>query len=110
MGLEFPDLALAFRQDQIPVRENADARRVVAPILQAFQSFDQHLSDLFRRGVIANDTALAAASNPSDFERALNFASAPVSDTSADEKPADFELDEGEEDAMELLETDVVGR
>jgi twitching motility protein PilT len=37
------------------------------------QSFDQHLTELFRRGVISMETALEAASNPSDFQRALNF-------------------------------------
>ncbi len=37
------------------------------------QSFDQHLSDLYRSGVVALETARSAASNPADFERALNF-------------------------------------
>ena len=37
------------------------------------QSFDQHLTDLYRGGVIALDVARAAASNPSDFDRAMNF-------------------------------------
>jgi twitching motility protein PilT len=37
------------------------------------QSFDQHLTDLYRQGVIAIDVARAAASNPSDFDRAMNF-------------------------------------
>jgi twitching motility protein PilT len=37
------------------------------------QSFDQHLSELYRNGVITLDVAKAAASNPSDFERALSF-------------------------------------
>ncbi len=37
------------------------------------QSFDQHLSDLYRAGTIALETARSAASNPADFERALNF-------------------------------------
>jgi twitching motility protein PilT len=35
------------------------------------QSFDQHLIDLYQAGVITFETAKAAASNPSDFERAL---------------------------------------
>ena len=43
------------------------------------QSFDQHLTQLYRSGRIALDVAMASASNPSDFERALNF-----SDTSDD--------------------------
>ena len=37
------------------------------------QSFDQHLSDLFKTGVISIETARAAASNPADFERNLAF-------------------------------------
>ncbi len=37
------------------------------------QSFDQHLTDLYRAGLITLDVAQAAASNPADFQRALNF-------------------------------------
>ena len=37
------------------------------------QSFDQHLSALCRAGTITMETAKEAASNPADFERALNF-------------------------------------
>ena len=37
------------------------------------QSFDQHLTQLYRQQVITLDTARSAASNPADFERALNF-------------------------------------
>jgi twitching motility protein PilT len=37
------------------------------------QSFDQHLSELYKGGVISIETARAAASNPADFERSLNF-------------------------------------
>lgn len=35
------------------------------------QSFDQHLTDLFNRNVIDFETAKSAATNPSDFERAI---------------------------------------
>lgn len=35
------------------------------------QSFDQHLIELYEKEVITYETAKAAASNPSDFERAL---------------------------------------
>ncbi|MBI2375853.1 MAG: PilT/PilU family type 4a pilus ATPase [Deltaproteobacteria bacterium] len=35
------------------------------------QSFDQHLRDLYRKGLITIETAKSAASTPSDFERAL---------------------------------------
>ncbi len=37
------------------------------------QSFDQHLSDLYKQGLVKLEVARGAASNPSDFERALNF-------------------------------------
>lgn len=37
------------------------------------QSFDQHLSVLFKKGLITREVALSASSNPADFERALSF-------------------------------------
>jgi twitching motility protein PilT len=37
------------------------------------QSFDQHLSELYKNGTISIETARAAASNPADFERNLAF-------------------------------------
>lgn len=37
------------------------------------QTFDQHLIDLYQGGVITFEVAKAAATNPSDFERALHF-------------------------------------
>jgi twitching motility protein PilT len=37
------------------------------------QSFDQHLTELYRAGKISLETATEAASNPADFQRALNF-------------------------------------
>ena len=37
------------------------------------QSFDQNLSALFKKGIISMEVAKTAASNPSDFERALSF-------------------------------------
>ncbi len=39
----------------------------------SMQSFDQHLTELYRANVITLETALAGASNKADFERALNF-------------------------------------
>jgi twitching motility protein PilT len=32
------------------------------------QTFDQHLTDLVQEGVVTFDTAMGAATNPSDFE------------------------------------------
>jgi len=37
------------------------------------QTFDQHLTDLYKSEVIALATAIAAATSPSDFERSLSF-------------------------------------
>jgi twitching motility protein PilT len=37
------------------------------------QTFDQHLTDLYRSGAISLKSAIEAASSPSDFQRALNF-------------------------------------
>ena len=37
------------------------------------QTMDQHLTDLFRNGVITHEVAIAAATNASDFQRALEF-------------------------------------
>ncbi|NJK89131.1 MAG: PilT/PilU family type 4a pilus ATPase [Myxococcales bacterium] len=39
--------------------------------LYGTQSFDQHLTDLYHRGIVSLETAKAAATNPADFERAL---------------------------------------
>ena len=37
------------------------------------QTFDQHLTELFRTQVISMETALQFATNPADFQRSLNF-------------------------------------
>jgi twitching motility protein PilT len=37
------------------------------------QSFDQHLTELYRGGKITLETAVEYASNPADFQRALSF-------------------------------------
>jgi len=37
------------------------------------QTFDQHLIDLLRSGIITKSTAMSAATSPADFERAMNF-------------------------------------
>jgi len=37
------------------------------------QTFDLHLSQLYKSGLISLETATAAATSPADFERALNF-------------------------------------
>lgn len=41
--------------------------------LYQMQTFDQHLTDLFRAGTISLETAKAAATSASDFERNLSF-------------------------------------
>ncbi|MEP6990168.1 MAG: type IV pili twitching motility protein PilT, partial [bacterium] len=37
------------------------------------QTFDQHLSDLVQDGTVTFDTAMAAATNPSDFQLKMNM-------------------------------------
>jgi twitching motility protein PilT len=37
------------------------------------QTFDQHLTDLYKSGIISMETAKSAATSPSDFERNLSF-------------------------------------
>jgi len=37
------------------------------------QTFDQHLTDLYRAGTISLETAKSAATSASDFERNLQF-------------------------------------
>jgi len=41
--------------------------------LYQMQSFDQHLTDLYRAGIITLETAKSAATSAADFERNLNF-------------------------------------
>jgi twitching motility protein PilT len=41
--------------------------------LYQMQTFDQHLTDLYRKEVISLETAKAAATSTSDFERNLQF-------------------------------------
>jgi twitching motility protein PilT len=58
---------------------NADQTSGVKDVIEkgrsqyGMQTFDQHLTDLYRSGVITLETAIEAASNPSDFQRALHF-------------------------------------
>jgi twitching motility protein PilT len=61
------------------------------------QSFDQHLSRLYRAGKITLDAAKATSTSPSDFERALAFDDAPVGSDDAG-----FDESE-EEDVIELV-------
>jgi len=41
--------------------------------IYGMQTFDQHLTELYRSGVITLETAKSAATSPSDFERNLRF-------------------------------------
>lgn len=57
----------AGRQNEIPdlIRKGRD--------LYQMQLFDQHLVDLVNSGVVSTETAMYAASNPEEFERALRM-------------------------------------
>ena len=63
------------------------------------QSFDQHLSRLFKQGRISLDAAKAASTSPTDFERALNFDDG---SPEADDARSEFVLDDDEE-VIELV-------
>ncbi len=57
------------------------------------QTFDQHLLDLLRANKISKETALAAASNPADFQTKLALEGA-IDDEPVEDKPADpLEID-----------------
>ena len=99
----------------------------IGPDRVQMQSFDQHLTELYRAGTISLEVAKIAASNPSDFERALNFSdvstmSEPQMATGGDlpgleldggsEKPdndsgEELLLTESPEDEAEKLELDI---
>jgi twitching motility protein PilT len=58
------------------------------------QTFDQHLLDLLRANKVSVETALAAASNPADFQTKLALEGHEVSEEPDGEKPAEsFEID-----------------
>ncbi|HWO23278.1 MAG TPA: PilT/PilU family type 4a pilus ATPase [Kofleriaceae bacterium] len=59
------DAIRAGRFEELPELIRDDRER------SASQSFDQHLQELARRGVISKETALSAAARPDDLERAL---------------------------------------
>ena len=59
--------------------ETADKTDALKDVIEAgrtqysMQSFDQHLTELYKDGVISLEVAMNAASSPSDFQRALDF-------------------------------------
>jgi Tfp pilus assembly ATPase PilU len=59
------------------------------------QTFDQHLLDLLRANKISVETALAAASNPTDFQTKLALEGDVGSGSQGDDAKAEspFELD-----------------
>ena len=58
------------------------------------QTFDQHLLDLLRANKISVETALAAASNPTDFQTKLSMEGGAAEEEPGEEKPADpLEID-----------------
>jgi len=61
------------------------------------QTFDQHLLDLLRANKISIETALAAASNPTDFQTRLEMEGGVEEHAEDDEKPeVPFEIDSDE--------------
>ena len=61
---------------------------------EKMQSFDQHLLDLLKANKISVDTALSAASNPTDFQTKLSLEGHSPDEESNGDKPLEpFELD-----------------
>jgi twitching motility protein PilT len=61
---------------------------------EKMQTFDQHLLDLLVANKISVDTALAAASNPTDFQTKLSLEGHSPDEESGGDKPLEpFELD-----------------
>lgn len=70
------------------------------------QSFDQHLSRLYREGLISLEAAKATSTSPTDFERALAFGDGPSSDfgeTGAEHELGDLDGDEKDDEVIELV-------
>ena len=64
---------------------------------EGMQTFDQHLLDLLRASKISVETALTAASNPTDFQTKLELEGGIPDGPEDDEKPEDpFEIDSDE--------------
>jgi twitching motility protein PilT len=59
---------------------------------EGMQTFDQHLLDLLRANKISVETALAAASNPADFQTKLDLEGGVEATTEDDEKPSESPL------------------
>ena len=59
--------------------ENAEKTDSIKDVIEAgrtqygMQSFDQHLTELYKEGILTLEVAMEAASSPSDFQRALDF-------------------------------------
>jgi twitching motility protein PilT len=62
-------------RDAIQVSENtSEIYTYIKKRSGGMQTFDQHLTDLFKAGAVSMEEAKANASKPDDFERNLNFA------------------------------------
>ena len=61
---------------------------------EGMQTFDQHLLDLLRASKISRDSAVAAASNPTDFETKLEMEGDVPEDPLIEQKPdVPFEIE-----------------
>ena len=71
----FPDVVVTVQDQIVHPEKTSGIRDTIARgrVHYQMQTIDQHLTDLYRAGTITLETALQAASNPSDFQRALTF-------------------------------------
>jgi len=66
------------------------------------QSFDQHLTDLYKQGILTFDVAKEAASSPTNFERNLQFGSDSDDENRKSPRPSSEDPDIPEEDELLL--------
>ena len=85
-------LAAALRQASLRAAEMSDF--IARGRAENMQTFDQHLLDLLVANKISVETALAAASNPTDFQTKLSLEGHSPDEESSGDKPLEpFELD-----------------
>ena len=71
------------------------------------QSFDQHLTDLYKQGILTFDVAKEAASSPTNFERNLQFGTNGDDEDSSSSKSNDSDSDKLSGAAEDSLELDI---
>ena len=71
------------------------------------QSFDQHLTKLYKNEEISYDVAIGAASSPSNFERNLEFGGEDEPEEGAEENVSPINGSDEEEESGEPLSNEL---